>query len=106
MNCSGFICDCSTVLTSINVCGNLPPESRTVTISELAERWFGSERHVRTLSRQAQKAGWLEWQAQSGRGKAWTITLSGHAESLRNVMMEQALETAKQQDARERRGGP
>ncbi|HAY4311098.1 TPA: hypothetical protein JZ845_002291 [Escherichia coli] len=63
---------------------------QTVTVSELAERCFCSERHVRTLLRQAQEAGWLEWQAQSGRGmagvagavrtrKARTITLSGHA---------------------------
>ncbi len=37
---------------------------QTVTVSELAERCFCSERHVRTLLRQAQEAGWLEWQAQ------------------------------------------
>ncbi|HBB3963096.1 TPA: hypothetical protein KAL08_000855 [Escherichia coli] len=35
---------------------------QTVTVSELAERCFCSERHVRTLLRQAQEAGWLEWQ--------------------------------------------
>ncbi|EAA1148830.1 hypothetical protein D6Z97_00870 [Shigella boydii] len=52
---------------------------QTVTVSELAERCFCSERHVRTLLRQAQEAGWLEWQAQSGRGKRGHITLSGHA---------------------------
>ncbi len=52
---------------------------QTVTVSELAERCFCSERHVRTL-RQAQEAGWLEWQARCGRRrKARTITLSGHA---------------------------
>ena len=35
---------------------------QTVTVSELDERCFCSERHVRTLLRQAQEAGWLEWQ--------------------------------------------
>jgi MarR-like DNA-binding transcriptional regulator SgrR of sgrS sRNA len=37
-----------------------------VTVSELASRCFCSERHVRTLLRQAQEAGWLSWRAQSG----------------------------------------
>ncbi|PUM81354.1 peptide ABC transporter substrate-binding protein, partial [Salmonella enterica subsp. enterica serovar Dublin] len=44
-------------------------ETQHVTVSELAERCFCSERHLRTLLRQAQQAGWLRWEAQSGRGK-------------------------------------
>ncbi|HCH39342.1 MAG TPA: peptide ABC transporter substrate-binding protein, partial [Enterobacter sp.] len=40
-----------------------------VSVAELASRCFCSERHVRTLLRQAQEAGWLSWHAQSGRGK-------------------------------------
>ena len=74
---------------------------QTVTISELAERCFCSERHVRTLLRQAQEAGWLEWQAQSGRGKRGQLRFLVTPESLRNAMMEQALETGKQQDVLE-----
>ncbi len=65
------------------------------------ERCFCSERHVRTLLRQAQEAGWLEWQAQSGRGKRGQLRFLVTPESLRNAMMEQALETGKQQDVLE-----
>lgn len=74
---------------------------QTVTVSELAERCFCSERHVRTLLRQAQEAGWLEWQAQSGRGKRGQLRFLVTPESLRNAMMEKALETGKQQDVLE-----
>ncbi|HAW3067882.1 TPA: hypothetical protein JLR62_000758 [Escherichia coli] len=56
---------------------------QTVTVSELAERCFCSERHVRTLLRQAQEAGWLEWQAQSGRGKRGQLRFLVTPESLR-----------------------
>lgn len=38
-------------------------DDQQATISELAARCFCSERHVRTLLRQAQDAGWLSWQA-------------------------------------------
>ncbi len=65
------------------------------------QRCFCSERHVRTLLRQAQEAGWLEWQAQSGRGKRGQLRFLVTPESLRNAMMEQALETGKQQDVLE-----
>lgn len=74
---------------------------QAVTVNELAERCFCSERHVRTLLRQAQEAGWLEWQAQSGRGKRGQLRFLVTPESLRNAMMEQALETGKQQDVLE-----
>ena len=59
---------------------------QTVTVSELAERCFCSERHVRTLLRQAQEAGWLEWQAQSGRGKRGQLRFLVTPESLRNAI--------------------
>ncbi|HBE6276263.1 TPA: SgrR family transcriptional regulator, partial [Escherichia coli] len=49
----------------------------------------------------AQEAGWLEWQAQSGRGKRGQLRFLVTPESLRNAMMEQALETGKQQDVLE-----
>ncbi|MCZ8624226.1 SgrR family transcriptional regulator [Escherichia albertii] len=74
---------------------------QSVAVSELAERCFCSERHVRTLLRQAQDAGWLEWRAQSGRGKRGQLRFLVTPESLRNTMIEQALETGKQQDVLE-----
>ncbi|KFC08634.1 periplasmic substrate-binding component of an ABC superfamily oligopeptide transporter [Trabulsiella guamensis ATCC 49490] len=72
-----------------------------VTVAELAERCFCSERHVRTLLRQAQDAGWLEWQAQSGRGKRGTLRFLTTPDTLRNQMMEQALREGQQHNALE-----
>jgi MarR-like DNA-binding transcriptional regulator SgrR of sgrS sRNA len=72
-----------------------------ITVAELAERCFCSDRHVRTLLRQAQDAGWLSWQAQSGRGKRGTLTFHVTPETLRNEMMEQALTLGQQQNALE-----
>lgn len=62
---------------------------------------FCSERHVRTLLRQAQEAGWLSWQASSGRGKRGQLLFHKTPESLRNEMMEQALNNGQQQTALE-----
>ncbi|MBG0524276.1 SgrR family transcriptional regulator [Enterobacter cloacae] len=72
-----------------------------VTIAELASRCFCSERHVRTLLRQAQEAGWLRWHAQSGRGKRGELTFHVTPESLRNAMMEEALKQGQQHNALE-----
>lgn len=72
-----------------------------VTIAELAERCFCSERHVRTLLRQASDAGWLSWMAQSGRGKRGTLTFHTAPDTLRNEMMELALSKGQQQNALE-----
>ncbi|MCU6302515.1 SgrR family transcriptional regulator [Enterobacter cloacae] len=72
-----------------------------VTIAELASRCFCSERHVRTLLRQAQKAGWLNWHAQSGRGKRGELRFYVSPESLRNTMMEEALKHGQQHNALE-----
>jgi MarR-like DNA-binding transcriptional regulator SgrR of sgrS sRNA len=72
-----------------------------VTIAELASRCFCSERHVRTLLRQAQEAGWLRWHAQSGRGKRGELTFHVPPESLRNAMMEEALKQGQQHNALE-----
>lgn len=69
------------------------------TIAELAARCFCSERHVRTLLRQASEAGWLRWRAQAGRGRRGTLTFLVDPEQLRNTMMEQALESGQQQSA-------
>lgn len=76
-------------------------EPQQVTVAELAGRCFCSERHVRTLLRQAQDAGWLQWQAQSGRGKRGCLTFLVSPEQLRNAMMEQALDRGQQQSALE-----
>ncbi|WP_346749681.1 SgrR family transcriptional regulator, partial [Salmonella enterica] len=67
-------------------------ETQHLTVSELAERCFCSERHLRTLLRQAQQAGWLRWEAQSGRGNRGRLQVLVTPESLRTAMMEQALE--------------
>ena len=72
-----------------------------VTVTELASRCFCSERHVRTLLRQAQEAGWLSWHAQSGRGKRGSLTFHVTPESLRNEMMEEALKSGHQHNALE-----
>lgn len=70
-----------------------------VTVAELADRCFCSERHVRTLLRQAQEAGWLSWRAQSGRGKRGELLFHVTPESLRNRMMEEALRSGQQHNA-------
>ena len=72
-----------------------------VTVAELASRCFCSERHVRTLLRQAQDAGWLSWQSQSGRGKRGELTFHVSPETLRNRMMEEALKSGHQHNALE-----
>lgn len=72
-----------------------------VTVGELAERCFCSERHIRTLLRQAQEAGWLSWQASSGRGKRGTLLFHTSPERLRNEMMELALNSGQQKNALE-----
>lgn len=74
-------------------------EPQQATVAELAGRCFCSERHVRTLLRQAQEAGWLTWQAQSGRGKRGTLRFLVTPATLRNQMMEQALDKGRQQNA-------
>jgi MarR-like DNA-binding transcriptional regulator SgrR of sgrS sRNA len=72
-----------------------------ITVAELAARCFCSERHVRTLLRQAQEAGWLSWHAQSGRGKRGELVFHVSPDRLRNVMMEEALKSGRQHNALE-----
>ncbi len=81
---------CSTVLTSINVCGNLPPESRKPSPSA---NWPNAVLQRTPCSygvASGTEAGWLEWQAQSGRGKRGQLRFLVTPESLRRAM-EQAL---------------
>lgn len=72
-----------------------------VTVGELSARCFCSERHIRTLLRQAQQAGWLSWQSSAGRGKRGTLTFHRSPETLRNEMMEVALNNGQQKNALE-----
>lgn len=74
-------------------------EAQSVSVTELATRCFCSERHMRTLLRQMQQAGWLSWQSQSGRGKRGELRFRVSPESLRSEMLEQALNTGQQQNA-------
>ncbi len=75
-------------------------KAQTVTVSELAERCFCSERHVRRCCvRHRRRDGWSGRRSQDG--KARTITLSGHAGIATQCDDEQALETGKQQDVLE-----
>ncbi|MFP1496473.1 SgrR family transcriptional regulator [Escherichia coli] len=69
---------------------------QTVTVSQLALTLFLQRTPCSyAVVLQAQEAGWLEWQAQSGRGKRGQLRFLVTPESLRNAMMEKALETGK-----------
>lgn len=70
-------------------------------VSGLAERCFCSDRHMRTLLRQMEKSGWITWLSQSGRGKRGELRFHVTPESLRNAMLEQALNKGQQQSALE-----
>lgn len=76
-------------------------EIQHVTVADLAARCFCSERHVRTLLNQLQDAGWLTWEAKSGRGKRGTLTFLVTPESVRSGMMEQVLHKGQHQNALE-----
>ncbi|MBL7635795.1 MULTISPECIES: SgrR family transcriptional regulator [Atlantibacter] len=71
------------------------------TVAELAERCFCSERHIRTLLRQLESAGWLRWQAQAGRGKRGDLTFQVTPEQVRAGMMEQVLNRGQHKNALE-----
>ncbi|MBM7342824.1 SgrR family transcriptional regulator [Pantoea coffeiphila] len=68
-------------------------------VSEIANCCFCSERHVRTLLNQWQEAGWLGWEARSGRGKRGTVTFLRSPEALRSEMMLQQLDRGQPQHA-------
>ncbi|MCK1967059.1 SgrR family transcriptional regulator [Franconibacter sp. IITDAS19] len=69
------------------------------TVAELAARCFCSERHARSLLRQLEEAGWLTWQAQSGRGKRGTLTFLVSPQSVRAGMMEKVLRLGEHHNA-------
>lgn len=76
-------------------------ESVQATVAELAGRCFCSERHVRTLLKQLEDAGWLTWRAQSGRGKRGELTFLVTPDSVRSGMMEEVLHKGQHQNALE-----
>lgn len=73
--------------------------AQRVTVAELAERCFCSERHVRTLLGQLEKAGWLTWRAQSGRGKRGELTFLTSPQHVRAQLLEQELARGQHQNA-------
>lgn len=76
-------------------------QPQQVTINELAQRCFCSERHMRTLLRQGMQAGWLQWTASSGRGKRGTLTFLTSPQRLRSEMLEEVLDSGQHQNALE-----
>ena len=76
-------------------------EPQQVTVAELAVRCFCSERHVRTLLNQLADTGWLQWQAQSGRGKRGRLTFLRTPESVRAELMGRVLDKGLHQNALE-----
>ena len=60
-----------------------------------------SERHIRTLLRQAQESRLAKLAGQPGRGKRGLLQFYKAPETLRNEMMEQALNKGQQQNALE-----
>ncbi|TAT59114.1 SgrR family transcriptional regulator, partial [Enterobacter cloacae] len=67
----------------------------------LAAKTAAGELRNGDLLRQAQEAGWLNWHAQSGRGKRGELRFYVSPESLRNTMMEEALKHGQQHNALE-----
>ena len=74
-------------------------EPQHASVAGLAERCFCSDRHMRTLLRQMEAAGWISWQAQSGRGKRGVLNFHVTPGSLRNTLLEQALNEGQQHSA-------
>ncbi len=70
-----------------------------VTVAELAERCFCSERHARTLLGQLEKAGWLTWRAQAGRARRGELTFLTSPQSVRATLLEQELDRGQHQNA-------
>ncbi|RWR00679.1 peptide ABC transporter substrate-binding protein [[Pantoea] beijingensis] len=68
-------------------------------VAELATCCFCSERHMRTLLRQWQDDGWLDWQAQSGRSKRGTLTFLQAPDRLRSELLQQQLDRGHSQHA-------
>lgn len=66
-------------------------EPQRLSVVAMAQHCFCSERHVRTLLRQWQEAGWLSWHGESGRGKQGELTFLVSPEQLRQQLLTQQL---------------
>ncbi|ORM65784.1 peptide ABC transporter substrate-binding protein [Pantoea rodasii] len=67
-------------------------EPQRLSVTAMAQHCFCSERHVRTLLRQWQDAGWLRWLGAAGRGKQGELTFLISPEQLRQQLLAQQLE--------------
>ncbi|MDI3440583.1 MULTISPECIES: SgrR family transcriptional regulator [Erwinia] len=74
-------------------------QPQSTSVSEIGSRCFCSERHARTLLRQWQQSGWLDWQASSGRGKRGTLIFLQSPAALRSDLMLQQLDNGQPQHA-------
>ncbi|KAA1194946.1 HTH-type transcriptional regulator SgrR [Photorhabdus heterorhabditis] len=62
------------------------------TLQELANILHCSKRHIRSLLNNMQKAGWLQWQAESGRGKRSQLNFLRDGRELQQQRAEELLE--------------
>ena len=67
-------------------------ETQITSVAEIALRCICSERHVRTLMNQWQQLGWVDWQAQSGRGKRGSLGFLQSPDRLRAALLQQQLD--------------
>lgn len=67
-------------------------EPQRLSVTAMAQHCFCSERHVRTLLRQWQDAGWLRWHGEAGRGKQGKLSFLVSPEQLRQQLLAQQLE--------------
>ncbi|MBD8166723.1 SgrR family transcriptional regulator [Erwinia persicina] len=74
-------------------------QPQSTSVAEIAACCFCSERHARTLLRQWQESGWLNWQATSGRGRRGSLTFLQSPATLRSELMLQQLDNGQPQHA-------
>jgi len=67
-------------------------QTQETTLSDLALRLNCSRRHMRNLLNAMQEAGWLEWQAEAGRGKRSRLTFLLTGLTLQQQRAEELLE--------------
>ncbi|AJI96663.1 bacterial extracellular solute-binding s, 5 Middle family protein [Yersinia ruckeri] len=74
-------------------------QEKTATVNELAALLFCSDRHARTLLQKFQQQGWLNWDAQVGRGKRAKIHCLKTPDELRALCLRQLLDQGDHQGA-------
>lgn len=67
-------------------------EPQRLSVAHMAQHCFCSERHVRTLLRQWQQAGWLRWKGVAGRGKQGELTFLLSPDQLRQQLLTRQLD--------------